>query len=78
MLIGLSTIIVWIVCGVLHYGLNFAYFQRRFPTLDEDEHKSDKKDALLFSIGGPITLISFIIFLRNGGNKISDYGFKWK
>ena len=58
-------IIGWIACGVLHYGMDFAYFQRQYPTLARKDHRRDRLTAFLQSLVGPIALIGEVLFLWN-------------
>lgn len=64
--------IVWVLCGVLAYGLNLAYFQRRFELLAEERHSIDVINSVLTGIMGPIGLLSTLLVC---GFK---YGFMWR
>ena len=50
--------LVWVVCGVLSYGLNFAFFQRKFPTLADEEYARDLRFAVITSFLGPVALFA--------------------
>lgn len=68
----LIIIAIWIVCGVLAYGFDFAYWQRHYPSLADRDRKADRFNALMTGCLGPIGLIA--IFLQ-GGHK---HGMKFK
>jgi len=63
----------WVICGVISYGLDFAYFQRKYPSLAEQDYKRDIRMCIFFAIFGPINLIE-IILMRND----YLYGLKFK
>ncbi len=67
--------IVWIICGVVNYGFTFAYFQRKYPTLAENDYKRDRNMARWFALGGIPGLIGSWIAARG---EYSKYGFKWR
>ena len=56
-------ILFWIICGVLHYGMHMAYFQRAFPTIARFHYNSDRKNALWMSLFGPAALLAHLLFL---------------
>lgn len=43
---------LYVVCGVLAYGLCLAYFQRNWPSLAKEEFKKDSHKALRLSAFG--------------------------
>ena len=55
---------IWAGCGILAYGLMFAYFQRAYPTLAEDGYREDRNFSTILGFGGPLSLISAALFLR--------------
>ena len=61
-----------IMCSVLAFGLTFAYFQRRWPTIAEEQYTKDRAFAFFLSLYGPIALI---VVLYRGRLK---YGIKFK
>ena len=63
---------IWIGCGIVSFGLNFAYFQREFPTLARCDYEKDRIQALFWSFGGPVSL--FVSFLCFGAR----HGLKWR
>lgn len=65
-------LLVWLICGILAYGLTFAYFQRRWPTLAEEGYWSDFSLALLMGAIGPFGIGMNLLMGR------VRYGFKWK
>ncbi len=65
----------WIVCGVLGYGLDFGYFQKRFPTIADKHYKTDLWSAVFLGVTGPFGLIVIVLVATlNRGLA----GFKWK
>lgn len=68
----LATIIIWVICGILAYGLTFAYFQREFSVSSGVDYFIYCGVATYMGILGPIGLI---IHLTLGNCK---HGFKWK
>lgn len=46
-------LVVWIVCGVLAYGLTFAYFQDNWPALAWSHRVGDRVIASTFFLMGP-------------------------
>ena len=69
-LVGLA--IAWVVCGVLAYGLDFAYFQRKYSPIADECYKKDRRNAVIVGFGGPIALL---MTLACGG---IEYGFKFR
>ena len=67
-------IIFHIMCGVLQAGINFAYFQGKYPTLAEEGYRSDLGFAyglgLLF---GPLALLVSVFM-----SGFAQYGVKFK
>lgn len=65
--------VFWVVCGVLSYGADFAYFQRMWPTIAVRDYDKDRRAALIRSVFGPISLMVAVVMssgLRSG--------FKWR
>ena len=54
--------VIWVVCGVLSFGLSFGYYQNAYPNIAEKGYLGDFMFSLLVSLLGPITLISWGIF----------------
>lgn len=67
---------VWMVSGVLNYGLFFGYLQRRFPNIAESNYATDKRFCILVSIIGPVALAAF--FILKWMDAEPYYGFKWR
>lgn len=67
-------VVVWFACGTLAYGLTFAYFQRKWPSIAnlENQRSVDRGFAFLVSFCGPFGLIVAII---QSGFK---YGLKYR
>jgi len=72
-------IILWLICGFISYGLQFAYFQRRWPTLAKKYYKKDMIEELCLDIPlGAIALLGTIIFQLIETGTVGKYGFKIK
>lgn len=68
-------IMFWGVCGVLSYGLGFAYWQRKWPNLAKEDYEHDRRWSAFLALLGPFTLIAYFV---NAGYSGGKYGFKWK
>jgi len=66
-------ILGWLLCGILNYGLMFAYWQREFPSLAEDAYEEDRMHSLVSSLAGPCALIACLYHTEFG-----KHGFKFK
>jgi len=64
--------VFWILCGIISYGLNFAYYQREYSRLAQEDYNWDKRICIFLSLFGPINLVPITIF----GN--FKYGLKFK
>lgn len=53
--------VAWVVSAVLAYGVSFAYDQKEFARVSKELERQDRKVALIFSLFGPIALITFLI-----------------
>ena len=67
-------VLFWIICGVASYGLMFAFFQRKYKSLAEEDYKKDRLEFFLLSLSGPINLIAVLYIIYNYG----FYGFKFR
>lgn len=68
----LAFAVFWIACGVLDYGITFAYFQRKYTLIAEKQYHSDRRHSMVMALAGPIGLLSTFATGTYG------YGFKWK
>ena len=70
-------IVTWISSPPLIYGMTFAYFQRQYPTLAEEERRSDIGEACLQAmfgiIGGPLALAAVYLL-----SKRAKHGLKFR
>ena len=64
--------IVWIICGILSYGLWFAYFQNEYMFIAKENYDNDKKLAFVLSFFG---IVSLVILLCMGADK---HGLQYK
>lgn len=53
--------VVWAVCGVLAYGVSFAYDQKEYENIAKEREGEDRKVALISLLFGPIALIELLI-----------------
>lgn len=53
--------VLWIACSVLEYGLYFAYYQRKWPSIANENRLSDRFLAALIALIGPIGLLATLI-----------------
>lgn len=67
-----GALLVWLICGIVAYGLTFAFFQKKWPTLAEETYWSDFRLALLVGIIGPFGIAMNVVM----GNV--RHGFKWR
>lgn len=73
--ITLVIILVWIVCGILAYGITYGYFHREYPLIN---HEKDIKRTTFFisivqAMAGPIGLVVSIF-----SSKFIKHGMKFK
>jgi len=52
LILGLVLQILWIICSILVYGIEFAYYQKHWPSLAKIDYKKDKDRALRISYFG--------------------------
>ena len=62
----------WVFCSLLSYGLTFAYFQRKYVWIAENEYRQDMIFSIVWSLAGPISLVLSIVL----GN-FRKYGIKF-
>ncbi|MFA5048552.1 MAG: hypothetical protein WC516_06025 [Patescibacteria group bacterium] len=63
-------ICLYIICGILNYGLLFGYFQNEFKDLAEERYKEDQIYGIILGLTG-----FFIVWLNTDFGK---YGLKWR
>lgn len=63
----------WIICGAFAYAITLAFFQRRFPTLAEEEYAVDVLRAISAGILG-VAGLGAALFVSEGARD----GLKWK
>jgi len=56
-------VIGWVLCSIVAYGWSLGFFQWRFPSIAEENKRSDMWFFGLLSLLGPFNLIAFVIFL---------------
>jgi hypothetical protein len=64
-----TLIAIWILCGVLAYGICFAYAQREWPALAEVWRREDIGASFYAALCGPLGLLAVLIttgFAKHG------------
>jgi len=55
-------ILAWIICSILAYGFEFAYWQKKYPDYAKRDYQRDKDNAMLHSVLGPIWIVIILFF----------------
>ena len=53
----LIAMLVYIPAFVFHYGFCFAFWQRKFPTVSDEDYHRDMRNSLTASFVWPISLL---------------------
>jgi len=72
MLVLLIVFVVYVLCGVLAYGISFAFYQNKYPGRLKQDYKADKIHAVAVGCTG---VFGFVAVLAVLGVK---YGIKFK
>lgn len=64
--------VFWVSCGVLSYGFNFAFYQRRFFRIAKDNYRKDQFHCFFASIFGQVSLVVLMIKGQH------EYGIKFR
>jgi hypothetical protein len=64
---------IWILCGILAYGIMFADSQRRYPLLANDDYREDMANSVLLGLFGPIGLLTALF-----SSGFARYGLKFR
>jgi len=51
-------VVFWIICGIIDYGIFFAYFQREYPRISKERYNGDRLNAVFAFFMGPIGLFA--------------------
>jgi hypothetical protein len=62
----------WVICGILNYGWAYAFQQREFPTLAENDAVCDRNFAIFIGLMGPCALLALIL------TKAWKHGWMWR
>jgi hypothetical protein len=62
---------VWVMCGILAYGVTFAHMQGKYPTLAEEDYWTDMRFSVLIGLCGPVSLLVVLCF-----SGFAQHGFK--
>jgi len=52
---------VWVVCGLLQYGIVLAFYQKEFPSDAQSRAREDQIFAFFMSLFGPLSLIAALL-----------------
>ncbi len=69
----LLLLLVWVVCGVLAFGVTYGNFQGHIPELAWAKRRADAGIATAFALGGPFGL--FVATLLSG---FWQYGLRYR
>ena len=72
MLVLLIVFMVYVLCGVLAYGISFAFYQNKYPGRSKQGYRADKIHSILVGCTG---VFGFVAVLAVLGVK---YGIKFK
>ena len=73
-MVELLFVVLWVACGVISYGMTFAYFQREFPTLAEEHYRKHVGSALSSVFFGLIGILAIVAC----GWRWRKHGLKWR
>ena len=59
-------LVIWAVCGFLAYGMDLAHFQKKWPSLADEDRDRDRRRALFTALCGPLGLVASLIHCRHG------------
>lgn len=65
-----------ITCGVLTYGMNFAYVQRQFHSLAKSEYREDIGTCMFFGLC--VAIMPFLIIVSITMTGFAKHGLKFK
>lgn len=72
--IGYIIFIVWLILAVLTYGIEFAYWQEKYPTLAEKYYWQDVTFSAVYAVAVPLSLPAVLIHTKCG----TTYGLRYK
>lgn len=65
-----------ITCGILTYGMNFAYVQRQWPIIAKSNYREDIGICMIFGI--LVAIIPFLFIVSFGLTGFAKHGLKFK
>ena len=71
MIVQLLLVGIWIICGIIHYGISLAFYQREWPSIAEETYNRDVSMVFFMSLFGPIALLAALL------NKEVGHGIKF-
>ncbi len=70
-------IIGWLICSILSYGMELAYYQRSYALIAKENYSSDVATSFVVSLFGPVSLVTNFFWIKYGS--IHGWqGFQWK
>ena len=51
----------WAICGIISYGINFAYQNFEYPLIARMKLKNSRNFSLLMSLFGPFSLMTILL-----------------
>jgi len=65
-------VITWVVCGILAYGLSFAYWQGQYSILAQRHYRGDMLISILLGLTGIAGVVVAIV-----GSRFAKHGLKF-
>lgn len=59
-------LLLYVICGILAYGINLAWCQREYSAIAKKCYKTDMIWSMLFSLFGPLGLIAVMACSKGG------------
>lgn len=70
---------IYLLGGFLMYGFEFAFWQREYPMIAEENRDSNIRKSLWGAVVWPCNIVAFFLFfLFFQFNKFKFHGFKWR
>jgi len=66
-------VIFYVFSGLLAYMMDFAYYQKEYPTLAKKHYYHDMKCAIVIGLSGYIGLLTEIICLISNTHKFKGF-----
>lgn len=60
-MLGILFYLFWILCWAISYGIFFAWYQREYSSIAEQDYTSDQVFSFVWSCGGPFSLLMALV-----------------